>query len=299
MSLVTMVVLAPGLALSVVAVGLRIRNRLVRGRPTAAEELRVVPGTSVARDAVLAGDDRAGRRAIAAALVDLDARRLIAIRAAERGSVPEIEIVDGALLTGLDAAIVSAYTGCTIVGIPGRRVPMAALGTRRHRRTRLAAVISMIDRDLEKSGAARMPARWPAVVIALLAVLGMVLSVLGLLVFIDEPARLEVCAAGFAMSLVALLVVPMRVRFPLPASARRRRELATARAVVRAEGPSGGSPLAYVTVFGRRSALQRIGIGPDSVSLSDLARAADPGSGRLAVARDSVDLVDGVSILLP
>jgi len=299
MSQTVLVFLAPCVVLLVVAVVLRIRNRVIRGKAADDGMQRVVVGRSVARDAVLAGEDRADRRAIAAALVDLDARGLIAIRAPERGSVPEIEIVDGGRFTGLEAEIVSAYTGYRVVGIPGRGAPMAPLGSRRERRRCLAAVLRTIDRDLERAGAARIPARWPAVVIALLAIGGMLLTGLGMLFFADEPARLGVCAAGFVASLGALIMVPLRVRFPLSGSARRRGELAAARAVVRAEGATGGSPLAYVTVFGRGAVLRQLGVGPDAVSLADLARAADPGSGRLRLAGGSFDLLDGLSTLLP
>ncbi|TAJ48065.1 MAG: hypothetical protein EPO52_07760 [Herbiconiux sp.] len=115
------------------------------------------------------------------------------------------------------------------------------------------------------------------------------------LVFFDQPARLGVCAAGFAASLASLIVVPTRLRFPLPASARRRCELATARELVRADGAAGESPLEYVTVFARGSVLDRLGVGPDPVSLGDLTRAADPGGGRLSLATGSFDLV----MLLP
>ena len=294
-----LMVLVPGVVSLLIAVLLRIRNRVTRGRAADAGTQRVVAGTSVARDAVLAGEDRADRLAIAAALVDLDARGLIAIRAPERGSVPDIEIVDGARFTGLEAEIVSAYIGYRIVAIAGRGAPMTPLGPRRERRRRLTAVVGTIDGDLARMGAARLPARWPSVVIAMLAVIGMLIALLGVLLFHDEPARLGVSGAGFVAALGALIVVPMRVRFPLAASARRRAELATARAVVRGEGATGDSPLAYVTLFGRASVLDRLGGGPDAVSLGDLARAADPGSGRLRLARGSFDLVDSFSMLLP
>lgn len=192
MSRVVLVFLVPSVVLLVV-VGLRVRDRVLRGRAADDGAQRLVPGKSVARDAVLAGDDRADRRSITAALVDLDARGLVVIRAPKSGSAPEIEIVDGARLTGLEAAIVSAYTGYTVMGIPGRGIPMAPLGTRRKRRRRLATVIWMIDGDLERAGAARKPARWPAGVIALLAVAGMVLAVLGAMLFADSVSAPHFC----------------------------------------------------------------------------------------------------------
>lgn len=220
--LVVLVALLP--AIVILALGIAVR--LVARQPVTSPVVQYLPerGSTVLRDALLADADR---RAAAAALIDLAVHRKIRLHADVEGGRRApigVSIVDGAVFTPEELAVLEAVVGPD--HRPGRLRRFSA--DRRALGLRVRALLRDVDYGLARDGLVA-PSRiaWPGTTLTSLAYLGMlseaVLLVIGLIA--GDWLAVALTVVALAATILTVVITPASWRKFLPAARPRREHL--------------------------------------------------------------------------
>jgi X-X-X-Leu-X-X-Gly heptad repeat protein len=220
--LVVLVALVP--AIVILALGIAVR--LVARQPVSSPIVQYLPerGSTVLRDALLADADK---QAVAAALIDLAVHRKIRLHAdveGDRRAPIGVSLVEGAVFTREELAVLEAVVGPDHT--PGRLRRFSA--DRRALGLRVRALLRDIDYSLARDGLVA-PSRiaWPGTTLTTLAYLGMlseaVLLVIGLIA--GDWLAVALTVVALAATILTVIVTPASWRKFLPAATPRREHL--------------------------------------------------------------------------
>ncbi|MCS5498382.1 hypothetical protein NY547_14110 [Cnuibacter physcomitrellae] len=259
-----------GLVLLVIAVGLRLWSLPSWPSTEATSSVPLPsdngPRISAAARAILVGRPR---RAVAAAIADLEAHDAITVRRPAKGRTPEVRIRDIGRV-GADAHLLLGPYVTT-----GSTRPFA-----------LWAAIDMVGATLVRKGLTGPILRWPARVLIPLAVIVLILCGFVLLAIAPDP-RAWVVAGACGATLAAIVVVPTRIQRPTAAAAPLLAALRPRREAVRRGDHAASAEDAVL--FAGAARLRELILGPDGVTLDRLVRSADPGASRIRIVTTTID----------
>ncbi|MGX5696830.1 hypothetical protein ACWKWP_11580 [Agromyces soli] len=220
--LVVLVALVP--AIVILALGIAVR--LVARQSVSSPVVQYLPerGSTMLRDALLADADK---QAVAAALIDLAVHRKIRLHADVEGGRRApigVSLVEGAVFTREELAVLEAVLGPDHT--PGRLRRFSA--DRRALGLRIRALLRDVDYSLARDGLVA-PSRiaWPGTTLTTLAYLGMlseaVLLVVGLIA--GDWLAVALTVVALAATILTVVVTPASWRKFLPAATPRREHL--------------------------------------------------------------------------